>query len=136
MKLLNLAAAAGGVVVAGIGLAFAIANPGRDAYETYAVERLSAYLKDEVCQQVPQVGRGLCRTAVDSSQPLLRELVAEGTERQNFLFFSIYRTDLQLDALLPDRFDLPGGYRAETVGAFQNFYIYDVGEQGDRDGER
>ena len=44
------------------------------------------------------------------------------TRQQNFIFFSIYTTDLSVSSMIPS-------YHFETVGALQNFYTYKAQER-------
>ena len=112
---------AGGIILAGIGSAMAITNPGQKAYERYATEKLIVYLKENVCAQASEpLGflQPYCQSLIDTSHPHIQELITQQTQSQNFIFFSLYQTQLAL-ASLP-------GYRVETVGVFQNFYIYEI----------
>ncbi len=101
----------------------ATTNPSQPAYEEYAVQRLTEYLKKDVCTKVPKALENLlqrnCPVLVDSSRPKIQQLVSESTQRQNFIFFTIYRTDLAVNPLIPS-------YHVETVGVFKNFYIYEA----------
>ncbi|MBD0389868.1 MAG: DUF4359 domain-containing protein, partial [Nostoc sp. C3-bin3] len=47
----------------------------------------------------------------------IQEIIARTTERQNYIIFSIYRTDLKISSWIPS-------YKFETVGAFDQFYTY------------
>jgi hypothetical protein len=121
MKVLQIVTAIGGVAVLGLGAAMAVTNPDRDAYEEYAVEKLTTYLKDDACPQAPKVFGDLlqrqCKTLVDTGRPQIQQIIAKTTQQQNFIFFSIYRTNLEIGPILPV-------YHFETVGVFQKFYIY------------
>lgn len=126
MKLLTIMAfaIATGIVVAGV--AMSQSNPTQDKYEEYAVDRLTQYLKSDVCKKTSKLIENLlnssCNKIVDSTNPQIRDLVSKTTERQDFLLFSVYRTDLTLGTWLP-------GYKFETVGAFNNFYTYSAEQQ-------
>ena len=123
MKVLQVITAIGGVTVVGLGIVMALTNPGRDTYEEYAVETLTTYLKDEGCPQapiVPGIGDLLqrqCKTLVDTGRPQIQQIISQTTQEQNFIFFTVYRTDLKIGPILPV-------YHFETVGVFQKFYIY------------
>ncbi|NES18304.1 MAG: DUF4359 domain-containing protein [Symploca sp. SIO3E6] len=129
MRVLQVLAVLGGLALVGLGAAMAVTNPRQDGYDEYAVEKLSTYLKEEACSQVPklpQVEEFLqrqCKSLVDTARPQIKQVLSEKTERQNFLLFSIYRTDLNISPSLP-------AYHVETVGVFQKFYIYQLEEQG------
>ena len=111
--------------LSGLAIATAITNPGGSSYEEYAVEKLTEYLKTEVCAKAPSfLGFSLdsqCQTLVDTGQPNLERMVVQGTKRQNFIFFSIYKTDLTLVPPLPS-------YHFETIGVLQRFYTYEADE--------
>ena len=120
MKGKQLITAVGGIVLGGLGLLMVASNPGQQAYEAYATEKLSLYVKEKVCTQVPEkFGDFLqrqCHSLVDTNRAQIRQIIAENTQRKNLLLFSIYQTDLSLPASLPD-------YHFETLGILQNFYI-------------
>jgi len=126
MKLLTIMAFAIAASIGVVGVAMAKTNPTSNEYEEYAVNRLTEYLKSDVCKKTSKLIENLlnssCDKLVDSTNPQMRELLAKTTERQNFLLFSVYRTDLTLGAWLP-------GYKFETVGAFHNFYTYSAEQQ-------
>jgi hypothetical protein len=123
MKILQLTKVIGLIALAGLGGAMAITNPSQKAYEEYAIKQLTSYLKQNVCTQAPEtLGKVLqhqCYTIVDLGRPQIKELIALRTKRQNFLLFSIYRTELSVPSPLPS-------YHFETVGAFQKFYVYEA----------
>jgi hypothetical protein len=126
MKVSKIVAAIGGAALAGLGVAMALTNPSQDTYEAYALEKLTMYLKDEACTQAPSLfGNALqrqCKTLVDTSRPQIQQIISKTTHRQNFLFFSIYQTNLVIGPFLP-------AYQFETLGVFQNFYIYQAHQQ-------
>jgi|UPI0004B8A0B9 hypothetical protein len=131
MKVSNIMACVGVVGLAALGVAMAHTNPSQVEYEEYAVQQLTGYLKTNVCKKTPKFLENViqfnCKQVVVSTQPQMRELITESTERQNFILFSIYRTDLKLSSLLPALDSvLPStpGYKFETVGAFDQFYTY------------
>ncbi len=94
-----------------------ITNPGSGNYEAYASERLNAYLKDDVCGELTKKLRNPCLVLVDIARPQLNQAIANQTQRQNFLLFSIYQTDLSIPSEIPD-------YHFETLGIFDQFYTY------------
>ncbi|PSP03815.1 MAG: hypothetical protein BRC54_11875 [Cyanobacteria bacterium SW_7_48_12] len=103
-----------------------LTNPGREAYESYAVEQLTSYLKESVCPEASQeLGEFLqrqCSTLVDVGRPQIQQIISETTERQNLIFFSIYRTNLSVGSF-------SRAYKFETVGAFQTFFTYEAQQQ-------
>ena len=109
-----------------LGVTMAKTNPSQAEYEEYAVQRLTKYLKSDVCKKTPKILENLikldCDKVVNSATPQVREIVAGTTERQDFIIFSIYRTDLKLNSWLPS-------YTFESVGAFESFYTYSAEQQ-------
>ncbi len=104
----------------------AMTNPSQGNYEQFAVQQLTEYLKKDVCIKAPEVFDNFlqrnCSVLVDSSRPKMQQIIAETTQKQNFIFFSVYRTDLFINSVIPS-------YHFETIGAFQNFYIYSAERQ-------
>lgn len=126
MKHLNFIKSAGIALLAVVGGACAYANPSQPEYEDYAIASLTTYLKDNVCTQAPKdfgdVIQGYCTSLVDVGRPQLRKAIAQNTDRLNFIFFSIYRTELSISPYLP-------AYQFETVGFLQKFYTYQAQKQ-------
>lgn len=103
----------GGVMVA--------TNPGQDAYENYATQQLVTYLDQQVCAKAPKAF-GLnqeCRSLLESNRPQVQKIIADGTQQRNFVFFSLYTTELSVTSFLPK-------YRVLTLGIFDQFLIYDT----------
>jgi Domain of unknown function (DUF4359) len=101
------------------GLGF-LTNPDRAAYEIYAVEQVGNLASDQ-CDRAP-AGLGIliqrpCRAAIAAYQPQIRPLIADTTTRQNWLFFSIYRSDISIPAVNFDG-------RVESIGIFNHFLTY------------
>ncbi|MEH2437421.1 MAG: DUF4359 domain-containing protein [Nostoc sp.] len=122
MKSLTIIAYTGAAAgLAALGMTMANTNPSQVEYEEYAVQRLTEYLKTDVCKKTTNIIENLirfnCDKLVDSANPQIQEIIARTTERQNYIIFSIYRTDLKINSWLPS-------YKFETVGAFDQFYTY------------
>jgi len=125
MRMAPLALPAAGL--AALAAAMAATNPDRVAYERYATQRLSRYLKTDLCPQASAAGgkrwpawlQRQCDRAVESGQPQIRRAIAQATECQDWVLFSIYRTELSASPIGP-------AYRVATVGAFQQFVTYRV----------
>lgn len=127
MKPLTLIAYTGAAVgLAALGVTMANTNPSQVEYEEYAVQRLTEYLKTDVCKKTTNLIENLirfnCDKLVDSANPQIQEIIVRTTERQNYIIFSIYRTDLTINSWLPS-------YKFETVGGFDQFYTYTAEEQ-------
>lgn len=116
-------------VVVGVASAMAITNPSREAYKSYAADKMQAYLKTEVCpSEVPEMLISACKSAIDIGEKPMQKLIEQSTERHNYLLFSIYETNLSLGGNLPIPTNLPS-YEFRTLGIFQNFWIYQSQEQ-------
>jgi hypothetical protein len=126
MNVVSIAAAISSVALVGVGVSMALTNPNQATYEEYATEQLTTYLKDEACTQAPKVFSNFlqrqCKSLLDTGRPQIQLIISKATQRQNFILFSIYRTNLDIGPYLP-------AYHFETVGAFQNFYVYQAAEQ-------
>lgn len=124
MNASRIAIAIGGVALFGLGAAMAITNPSPSDYQSFAVEHLTAYLKENACKKLPQelgeFGQRLCQawggTAIDTGRPQLQQIIANQTERHNFIFLSVYRTKLAFGPF--------PAYEFETLGVLQQFYTY------------
>jgi hypothetical protein len=142
---LKTTAIAGGVLV--VGAASALTNPSIEAYATYGAEQLSAYANAEVCAEAPSVLgsdvlRAQCQQAIASLQPQIQQLLIDRTEHQNFGVFSLYRTQINLQDLLPPelgallatQINIPV-YESATAGVFNQFYTYHLGTGAEENGE-
>lgn len=112
-------------VLTGLVTAMATTNPDSSTYEEYAAEQLTTYLKEDVCSQVPKAFETLvpdCASLIDSNRPQVKQIIVRSTQRQNFILFSIYRTNLSISSVVPL-------YRFQTVGIMQNFYTYSAEQQ-------
>jgi hypothetical protein len=109
-----------------LGVVMTKTNPAQPAYEQYAVSELTNYIKGSVCKKTPDILEKIvnlkCDKLVDTANPQIRDVIAATTDRQDFIVFSIYRTELKLNDWIPS-------YKFETVGAFNNFYTYNAEEK-------
>lgn len=121
MKSLQVTTVIFGVALSGLGVAMAMSNPSQSKYEEFAAQQLATYVKDNFCTQAPKAFSSFleqqCKSLVDTGRPQIRQLISQSTQRQNYILFSVYQTDLTLSSLLPS-------YHFETVAVFENFYIY------------
>jgi hypothetical protein len=122
-------------LLTGGGLALAVTNPTPEDFVEFATRRASDYLRQEACPApLPIVGQSFaqeCIRAVDSEsvQSRIRKLVTENSERQDYLFFSRYRTELSLHTFLPlDVLEDFPIYTVETLAILDQFHIYQSGE--------
>jgi hypothetical protein len=97
-----------------------LTNPSRSAYESYAVDRIGE-LAEAKCDHAPDgLGvfiQGPCRAAIEAYKPELRILLAAATSRQNWVLFSIYRSNMMVPIV-----NLP--VRVESIGIFDRFFTY------------
>jgi len=110
------------IAVIALGSIMAVTNPRREAYQTYATQKLSVYLKNEVCTDLGNFLKGQCNQMVNQGQGPITQMIAQSTQRHNYLVFSIYETELSLMTGLPS-------YQFKTLGIFQNFWIYEAKQQ-------
>ncbi|AFZ57375.1 DUF4359 domain-containing protein [Anabaena cylindrica FACHB-243] len=126
MKVWTIITSVGAAGIAVLGVTMAKTNPQQAEYEEYAVQRLTTYLKTDVCKKTPNFLQNLiqfnCDKLIESVNPQMRDIIASTTKRQNYIVFSVYSTELKLDNLLPN-------YKFETVGALDNFYTYKAEQQ-------
>jgi hypothetical protein len=109
-----------------LGVFMANTNPSQPKYEQYAVLKLTEYLKVNVCTKTPNLLENIikfnCSQLVDEANPQIKDLIKVTTQRQDYILFSVYRTDLRLNSFVP-------AYTFETVGAFDRFYTYKAQKQ-------
>jgi hypothetical protein len=123
------------MALVGLGAAMAITNPSQESYHQYAAQRLSQHLQEKECVKLEDSLRNLCKLLErEQGQTLLKRLIAENTERQNFLLWSTYKTDLSTSNILPSfltgLLSVPSvSYQAETVGLFGQFQTYRIEQE-------
>ncbi len=107
----------GAVAFACVGAAMAATNPTPGAYSRYAAHQLTHYAESNICAEAP-TAFGLkeeCRSLLKSNQAEIQDFVMSHTDRRNFIFFSVYTTDLAIASFLPS-------YQLQTLGLCQRFY--------------
>jgi hypothetical protein len=108
------------LAVCGLGGIMALTNPDRSAYEVYAVEQLVNLARNQ-CDRAPSgfraVLQGPCRAAIESIKPQLGPMLAAATTRQNYILFSIYRSDISIPSA---NFNA----QIESIGILNSFYTY------------
>jgi len=121
MKVVSIAACAGVAALIVLGVAMTATNPSRAEYEEYATERLSKYIKEQGCSKTPSFLDNIikfnCAKAIDSVNPQIKQIIKASTQKDDYVLFSVYRTNLQINSLIPS-------YKFETVGALDNFFTY------------
>ena len=109
--------------ISGIATIMTLTNPGQAAYERYATQKVIGLLNQNVCAEAPKSFnlRRDCQDLLKTHRDQIQEFIAKNTERQDFVLFSVYTTDVAIASFLPK-------YRVETVGAFRQFHIYDTAD--------
>ena len=119
MKKIKMIAIAVGCALVGVGGALAVTNPRQEAYNDFATQAAIAYLKTEVCAKAPSAFglQAVCQSELESNQSKIRTIIVDGTQRQDFIVFSLYTTNLSISPDLPS-------YHVESVGVLGRFVIY------------
>jgi Domain of unknown function (DUF4359) len=130
MKRVRLVAGVTGVLLIGLGAAMAMTNPPQSAFEDFALE----HLRVEGCKQMPFGLAKQCPRFVDDNQPQIKRLMTRHTERQDFVLFSLYRTDLSLGSIAPNFPLMPmvPSFQFQTVGVLGQFYLFEARRQSGR----
>jgi Domain of unknown function (DUF4359) len=98
----------------------ALTNPDQSAYENYAVDRIGELARDQCNKASAGLGivlQGPCRAAVDAYKSQLRPLLAATTTRQNWIVFSIYKSDISIPTANIKA-------QVESIGIFNHFFTY------------
>ncbi len=108
----------GGGAFLGLGCLLTLTNPGNQQYEDFATKQLVIYLKENICQpSSADLGEAIksqmCHLMVDTGKQQIPKLIAQTTQRHNYLLFSTYQTELYL-------------YSFDTIGILNHFYVIDV----------
>ncbi len=126
MKIVSIAAFAGAAALVALGVAMASTKPSQAEYEEYASQRISEYLKEQGCSKTTNILDNLikfnCAKLIDSARPQIKQIINASTQKNDYLLFRVYHTDLKVNDLIPS-------YKFETVGAFDNFFTYKAQKQ-------
>jgi hypothetical protein len=124
-------------LASGLVAGLVITNPGPVAFADYGGGRLTALLIKELCSQDGLTGMlrlfiRQCPALILSQRQVLGTLVQSHTSRSNYGLFSIYRTKLDLAALLPGLRQIPDlrlpRYEATTLAAAGQFLLIQTRE--------
>ncbi|NER37833.1 MAG: DUF4359 domain-containing protein [Oscillatoria sp. SIO1A7] len=91
----------------GLGSLLVLKNPGEQAYR----EHLAWQIRDEVCDQkeLSLADRANCTMLAVAPPKAIETLLSPYTRRQNYTFFSIYRTEFM-------------GLKTKTIGVAGHFF--------------
>jgi hypothetical protein len=76
-------------------------NPSKEVFEEKAAKQITTEAKKN-CDQRSDLGSIAqipCRIAIDGLEPIIRPLLSAATTRDNFFLFSIYKSQVKVDAL-------------------------------------
>jgi len=123
-------------LVVGALVGLTITNPDGQAFEAFAAERLTALLSEELCgtNGLPMLARLMirdCPALVASQRVALGQIALAHTHRRNFGLLSLYRTELEGQALF-GLLQVPE-YSAITLGMAGRFLILHSEESRDRE---
>ena len=125
----------GGVAAAGL----AFTNPGPGEFESFAADRLTQLLSEELCDNdgLPMLMRLMirdCPGLVAAQHTTLGRLALAHTRRRNLGLFSLYSTAIGGQSLL-DGLRVPR-YHATTVAIAGRFWMVHSGEESSADSSR
>ena len=102
-----------------------ITNPNSRQYKIYATERISKELKENSCTQLDKNSNSrlveTCKILVTSIRPQIAINIAQNTQHTNWIIFSVYKTKLQVNSLLPRSC-------ITTIGIFNILLTYQIEE--------
>jgi hypothetical protein len=125
------------LVGGGLAVGLAITNPGPAAFADFGGGQLTSLLVKELCQQDGLTGLWRlmihhCPALIQSQRLTLGTLVRTNSRRHNFGLFSVYHTDLDLEALLPGLRQIPDlhlpRYEATTLAGAGQFLLIQTSE--------
>jgi len=121
-----------GLLLAALGAGLALTNPGPAAFEEFAAGRLTALLREELCQEdgLPLMLRLViqnCEALVEAQTPVLGRLATLQTRRRNLGLLSLYSTALGGQQLLPS-WRVPR-YEALTLAVAGRFVVLRASEK-------
>lgn len=113
--------------VVGLGALLAATNPGEETFESFAIGQM----KSQLCPQVPLGLAKQCPRLVDENQAQVKRFIRSNTQRQDYVLFTHYQTQLSLRSVVPDSVSpllsalpIPTGYELEAIGVLGQFYVY------------
>lgn len=110
-----------GVGVIGVGLILSLSNPSRDTYSQHLAQKVNTDLKENICSEASDLLGGFvttqCNNLVDRGGNQLAGMIKNSTNRNNFLLFSRYKTDISLMRETPI-------YETEAIGFLGQVWVY------------
>ena len=110
--------------VIGVGLLLIFTNPNNHRYRNYLSKEISTNLQEDFCAEAPSAFGHLlqrrCDKLVENQKTQLNNIIDYSTQRNNYLFFSVYKTEVTVINGLPR-------YQAQSIGLFNHFWTYQQG---------
>jgi hypothetical protein len=104
-----------------MGIILTFTNPDLNRYQAYLTKEVSKGLREDICAKAPEVLGGVlqwqCNRLIDKGEPSLESIIEYSTDKENFVFFTIYETEILLMPGLPS-------YQIKSIGIFNHFIIY------------
>jgi hypothetical protein len=104
-------------VVCGLSITLAANNPRQDDYTDFATQTVSQFLIRDLCRANDRTPKPLdtmikdgCQVFMQQGTTEIRAFVANNTERQNFILFSLYTTEFPIRPL-------------RVLGIFNRFFL-------------
>ncbi|MFW6296397.1 MAG: DUF4359 domain-containing protein [Halothece sp.] len=110
--------------IVGMGLILIFTNPNSDRYRNHLSQEISTNLQEDFCAEAPSAFGHLlqrqCDSLVENQESQLKNIIDYSTQRNNYLLFSIYETEVAVINGLPH-------YQAKSIGLLNHFWIYQQG---------
>lgn len=124
--------------VIGLGGVLMILNPSMEDYANFSTRSSLTHFQEEVCQKkiplIPDRFEEECLRVTQSPEvkEKVRQLMIKSSIRQNYLFFSLYTTNVDIADLMPNIvLNLMPGYQAQGLSMlldiFPNYQTQSIG---------
>jgi Domain of unknown function (DUF4359) len=88
-------------------------NPDQSAYKVYATKQAISLAKEQ-CLPLDFISKGLCLIAAEAATPIIQPLITATSSRQNFILFSIYKSEISVA-------DISFNAKVESIGVGGQF---------------
>lgn len=110
-----------GVGIATVGIILGLSNPNQNAYSKHLAKETSLNLKENICSEAPEALGGFikaqCNNLASRGEPQIKRMINASTQRNNFLIFSLYETEMSIVRGTPS-------FEAEAIGFLGNVWVY------------